>query len=284
MNTKQYFKVTNHSITRYLQDIGKIKLLTAEEELELAKRIQEGDKTAMEPLIKANLRFVVSIAKQYQNQGLPLDDLINEGNMGLFKAAQKFDPSRGFKFISYAVWWIRQSIMQAISEQSRLVRLPLNRVSTIQKISKANHLFEQDYTRNPNTAEIAEELNMDEEEIKFAMQISGKSISLDAQFNSQDETSSLLDILSNENESSPDSSLVDESLKDEVKRALDGLHEREAHILKRYFGIDCDISMTLEEIGEQLNITRERVRQIKEKALRKLKHSSETKKLKVYLG
>lgn len=285
MKKRKYSKdLSNDSLSRYLKDIGKTRLLTLEEESDLAKRVRSGDKEALEILVKSNLRFVVSVAKQYQNQGLSLDDLINEGNLGLIKAAERFDETKGFKFISYAVWWIRQSIMQAIAEQSRLVRLPLNRIAIINKITKANSAFEQDNSRNANTTELAEELDMNEDEIKLAMEIATRTISLDTQINTNDETNILLDVIPNEYQPSPDTMLVQESLKSEVETALSTLTAKEATVVKYYFGIERDIPLTLEEIGEHLDLTRERVRQIKEKAIKKLKHSSRSRKLKLYLG
>jgi RNA polymerase primary sigma factor len=285
MKKRKYSKdLSNESLSRYLKDIGKTRLLTLEEESELARRVREGDKEALELLVKSNLRFVVSVAKQYQNQGLSIDDLINEGNLGLIKAAERFDETKGFKFISYAVWWIRQSIMQAIAEQSRLVRLPLNRIAVINKITKANSAFEQDNSRNANTTELAEELDMNEDEIKLALEIATRTISLDTQINTNDDTNILLDVIPNDHQPSPDSLLVRESLKNEVASALSSLTSKEAIVVKYYFGIERDIPLTLEEIGEHLDLTRERVRQIKEKAIKKLKHSSRSSKLKVFLG
>ncbi len=270
------------SLDKYLQEISKYDLISVEEEVELARRIKKGDKEAMEKLIKANLRFVVSVAKQYQNQGLSLPDLINEGNLGLIKAAEKFDETRGFKFISYAVWWIRQSIMQAINEQSRIVRLPLNQVSSLTKYKKAIQEFEQKYHRKPTEEELAEILETTEEKIKKTASASGKAISMDAPF-VEDEENSLIDILPNEDAPKADEPLMRESLRVEIERALSTLTERERDIVKLSFGIGCE-AISLEEIGERYGLTRERVRQIREKALRKLRNTSRSKILKAYLG
>ena len=258
-------------------------LITSEEEVELAKRIREGDQVALEKLTKANLRFVVSVAKQYQNHGLTLGDLINEGNLGLIKAAQRFDETRGFKFISYAVWWIRQSIMQALAEQSRIVRLPLNRVGTLNKISKTFSDLEQKFQREPSPEELAEVLDISTEEVSDTMKISGRHVSMDAPF-AQGEENGLLDVLENDSEGTPDSELMMESLRREVKRALSTLTQRESEVIAYYFGLNGENPMTLEEIGEKFNLTRERVRQIKEKATRRLRHSSRSNSLKPYLG
>lgn len=273
----------SQSLDRYLQEIGEVSLLTPEEEIELARRIKENDKIALEKLTKANLRFVVSVAKQYQKQGLTLGDLINEGNLGLIKAAKRFDETRGFKFISYAVWWIRQSILQALAEQSRVVRLPLNRVGALNKIGKAFSSLEQSYEREPSTSEIADKLEMSPAEVTDTMKISGKHLSLDAPFNPSDENS-LLDVISDENQAPPDDYLLDESLRIEVKRALKTLSDREERVVKLYFGLNIEHPLTLEEIGERFNLTRERVRQIKEKAIRKLRHASRSQALRSYLG
>ncbi len=281
--TKQYTNRESQSLDKYLQEIGKVELLPADEEVALAIQIKKGNHTALEKLVKANLRFVVSVAKQYQNQGLSLGDLINEGNLGLIKAAKRFDETRGFKFISYAVWWIRQSILQALAEQSRIVRLPLNRVGALNKIGKALTALEQEYEREPSASELAAQLDMDIEEISDTLKISGKTVSVDAPFNSGDENS-LLDIMENENNPPPDSTLMSESLKAEIERALHTLTEREAEVIKLYYGLNKEHSLTLEEIGERFNLTRERVRQIKEKAIRRLKHASRSKNLRVYLG
>lgn len=258
-------------------------LLTADQEVELAKRIKAGDQIALEKMTKANLRFVVSVAKQYQNQGLTLGDLINEGNLGLIKAAQRFDETRGFKFISYAVWWIRQSILQALAEQSRIVRLPLNRVGSLNKISRTFSELEQKYEREPSPDELADVLEVTTAEVLDTMKISGRHISMDAPF-VQGEENSLLDVLENDSEVKPDSELMNDSLRREVQRALSTLTQREADVISRYFGLNGEHAMTLEEIGEKFNLTRERVRQIKEKAIRRLRHTSRSKALKPYLG
>ena len=281
--TKQFTNRESQSLDKYFQEIGKVDLLTPEEEIELAIKIKKGDSSAMEILTKANLRFVVSVAKQYQNQGLTLGDLINEGNLGLIKAAKRFDETRGFKFISYAVWWIRQSILQALAEQSRIVRLPLNRVGALNKIGKAYSSLEQEFEREPSPEEVASELSMDVVDISDAMKISGKHVSVDAPF-SQGEENRLLDVLENDEMPAPDKSLMTESLKDEVNRALSSLPEREAEVVRLYFGLNEDHSLTLEEIGERFNLTRERVRQIKEKAIRRLRNTTRSKNLKAYLG
>jgi RNA polymerase primary sigma factor len=281
--TKQFTYRESQSLDKYLQEIGKVDLLTAEEEIELAIKIKEGDKKALEKLTKANLRFVVSVAKQYQNQGLSLGDLINEGNLGLIKAGKRFDETRGFKFISYAVWWIRQSILQALAEQSRIVRLPLNRVGALNKIGKAYSNLEQEFEREPNADELADELEMDVKEVSDTLKISSKHVSVDAPF-SQGEENSLLDVMKDDEQPSPDTVLLSESLKTEIARALSTLSEREAEVLRLYYGIETDHAMTLEEIGEKFNLTRERVRQIKEKAIRRLRHASKSKHLRTYLG
>jgi RNA polymerase primary sigma factor len=280
---KQFTNRENQSLDKYLQEIGKVDLLTPEQEIELAIRMKKGDQSAMELLTKANLRFVVSVAKQYQNQGLSLGDLINEGNLGLIKAVRRFDETRGFKFISYAVWWIRQSILQALAEQSRIVRLPLNRVGALNKIGKAYSTLKQEFEREPSPEEIAQALEMDVDEISNAMKIYGKQVSVDAPFSLGDENS-LLDIIQNDEQPSPDNELISESLKTEVKSILTILPEREAEVIKLYFGLDGEYPMTLEEIGDKFNLTRERVRQIKEKAIRRLRHNSRSKILKSYLG
>jgi RNA polymerase primary sigma factor len=283
--TKQFTNRESQSLDRYLQEIGKVDLITPDEEISLASRIKKGDQDALDKLTKANLRFVVSVAKQFQNKGLSLGDLINEGNIGLIKAAQKFDETRGFKFISYAVWWIKQSIMQAIADQSRMVRLPLNRVGAITKISKAASQLEQELERKPTHEEIAKELEMSEDEVAYALKHAGRHVSVDAPFSQSDnDKSSLLDVLSNNEQPDPDNSLMNDSLKKEIDRALSTLTDREAEVIRLYFGINSEYSATLEEIGEILNLTRERVRQIKEKALMRLRHSSRSKSLKVYLG
>lgn len=280
---KQFTNRENQSLDKYLQEIGKINLLTPEQEIELAIRIRKGEQAALEHLAKANLRFVVSVAKQYQNQGLSLGDLINEGNLGLLKAAKRFDETRGFKFISYAVWWIRQSILQALAEQSRIVRLPLNRVGALNKIGKAYSNLEQEFEREPNADELAKELDMDVSEVADTLKISGRHVSMDAPF-TQGEENSLLDVIQSDLQPSPDHLLMDESLKEEIEQALSTLSEREAEVIKLYFGLDKENSLTLEEIGERFNLTRERVRQIKEKAIRRLRHTSRSKNLKAYLG
>ena len=281
--TKQFTNRESQSLDKYLQEIGKVDLLTPEQEIELAIRIKSGDRTALETLTKANLRFVVSVAKQYQNQGLSLGDLINEGNLGLIKAAKRFDETRGFKFISYAVWWIRQSILQALAEQSRIVRLPLNRVGALNKIGKAYSNLEQEFEREPNASELANELDMDVSEVADTLKISGRHVSMDAPF-AQGEENRLLDVIQNDQQPNPDFTLMNESLKAEIERALSTLSEREAEVISLYFGLNKEHSMTLEEIGEKFNLTRERVRQIKEKAIRRLRHASRSKNLKSYLG
>ena len=282
--SKQITNRESQSLDKYLQEIGKVELLTPDDEVELARRIKEGDQLALEKLTKANLRFVVSVAKQYQNQGLSLGDLINEGNLGLIKAARRFDETRGFKFISYAVWWIRQSILQALAEQSRIVRLPLNRVGALNKIGKAFSKLEQEFEREPSPQEISEILDgMSETEVQDTLKISGRHISMDAPL-VQGEENRLLDVLENEEEPDPDSGLINESLSKEVERALSTLTQREAEVIRLYFGIGVEHSLTLEEIGEKFDLTRERVRQIKEKAIRRLRHTSQSKGLKAYLG
>ncbi len=280
---KQFTNRESQSLDKYLQEIGKVELLAPEEEIDLAIRIKKNDNIALEKLVKANLRFVVSVAKQYQNQGLTLGDLINEGNLGLIKAAKRFDETRGFKFISYAVWWIRQSILQALAEQSRIVRLPLNRVGALNKIGKAYSSLEQEFEREPNASELAQELDMDVSEVSDHLKISGRHVSIDAPFASGEENR-LLDVIENEDQPSPDAKLMSESLKSEIERVLSTLNERETEVLKLYFGINKDHALTLEEIGEMFNLTRERVRQIKEKAIRRLRHASRSKNLRSYLG
>ncbi len=273
----------NQSLEKYLQEIGEYDLLTTQEEIELAQRIRTGDTIALEKLTKANLRFVVSVAKQYQNQGLSLGDLINEGNLGLIKAAERFDETRGFKFISYAVWWIRQSILQALAEQSRVVRLPLNRVGALNKIGKAYSNLEQKYEREPSPEEIADALEMTPFEVTDTLKMSGRHLSMDAPFN-QGEDNRLLDILHNDQEPPPDTALMNDSLKKEIERALATLSPREAEVIRLYFGLNIEQPLTLEEIGEKFSLTRERVRQIKEKAIRRLRHTSRSKALRAYLG
>ena len=281
--TKQVTNRETASLDKYLQEIGKVDLISADEEVELAQRIKAGDKIALERLTKANLRFVVSVAKQYQNQGLTLPDLINEGNMGLIKAAQRFDETRGFKFISYAVWWIRQSILQALAEQSRIVRLPLNKIGSINKINKMYAYLEQTHERVPSAEEIAKELDMSVNDVKESMKNYGRHISMDAPL-VEGEDSNLYDVLSSGESPNPDKELMHESLKTEIERALETLTPREADVIRLYFGLGENYPMTLEEIGETFELTRERVRQIKEKAIRRLKHTSRSKILKTYLG
>lgn len=270
-------------LERYLKEISEVQLLTPAEEIDLAKKVQSGDMLALDKITKANLRFVVSVAKQYQNQGLSLGDLINEGNLGLIKAAYRFDVTRGFKFISYAVWWIRQSILQALAEQSRVVRLPLNRVGAIHKIGKAFSNLEQEYEREPSEGEIAAALQMSAMEVVNTLRMSGKQISLDAPL-SDDAESRLLDVLENEELPPPDRILLEESLKIEIEMILKGLTKREAEVIRLYFGLGQEHPLTLEEIGERFHLTRERVRQIKEKAIKRLRHSSRSKPLRSFLG
>ncbi|MEO1010563.1 MULTISPECIES: sigma-70 family RNA polymerase sigma factor [Ulvibacterium] len=281
--TKQVTNRETASLDKYLQEIGKVDLITADEEVELAQRIKAGDQIALEKLTKANLRFVVSVAKQYQNQGLTLPDLINEGNLGLIKAAQRFDETRGFKFISYAVWWIRQSILQALAEQSRIVRLPLNKIGSINKINKTFAFLEQAHERVPSAEEIAKELDMTVEDVKQSLKNSGRHVSMDAPL-IDGEDSNLYDVLRSGESPNPDKDLLHESLRTEIERALETLTPREADVIRLYFGLAGQHSMTLEEIGETFDLTRERVRQIKEKAIRRLKHTSRSKILKTYLG
>jgi len=281
--TKQLTNRESIALDKYLQEIGRVRLLTPEEEVDLSKKISQGDLSALHRLVNANLRFVVSVAKQYQNQGLSLPDLINEGNLGLIRAAKRFDETRGFKFISYGVWWIRQSILQALAEQSRIVRLPLNRVGALNKISKAYSSLEQEYEREPSATELAKELDMDFNEVSDTLKISARHVSMDAPFASGDDNR-LLDVLTNDSQPSPDSVLMSDSLKNEIERALSTLTEREAEVIKLYFGLNKEHSLTLEEIGEKFILTRERVRQIKEKAIRRLRHASRSKNLRAYLG
>lgn len=281
--SKQITNRESQSLDKYLTEIGKIDLITSEVEVELAKRIKEGDEIALEKLTKANLRFVVSVAKQYQNNGLTLGDLINEGNLGLIKAAKRFDEKRGFKFISYAVWWIRQSIMQALAEQSRIVRLPLNRVGSLNKIKKTFSDLEQKFQREPSAEELAEVIGVTTEEIADNLKVAGRHVSMDAPFTDGEENS-LLDVLTDSNESKPDTGLMADSLAVEVQRALSTLPAREAEVLGLYFGLNNIGSMTLEEIGEKFSLTRERVRQIKEKATIRLRQSAKSRTLKTYLG
>lgn len=281
--SKQITNRESQSLDKYLQEIGKVDLLTADEEVVLAKRIREGDRKALEKLTKANLRFVVSVAKQYQNQGLSLSDLINEGNTGLIKSAQRFDETRGFKFISYAVWWIRQSILQALAEQSRIVRLPLNRVGALNKISRTFSQLERKYEREPTTEELAEALDITANEVNDTMKIAGRHVSVDAPFGSGEENN-LLDVLENNSAEKPDEGLISDSLRKEIKRLLATLSEREADVILLYFGLNGTHPMTLEEIGAHFHLTRERVRQIKEKGTKKLRQSSYSNILKPYLG
>lgn len=273
----------NASLDKYLTDIGKVDLITAEEEVILAKRIKEGDEIALNKLVNANLRFVVSVAKQYQNQGLSLPDLINEGNVGLIKAARRFDETRGFKFISYAVWWIRQSILQALAEQSRIVRLPLNQVGSINKIKKTISKLEQEFNRQPTEKEIAEHLDTTEQKIKAALRIANRSLSIDAPISSDDDAS-MVDFIENKDTEASDEILLRESLAQEIQRSLETLTEKERQIVSLFYGIGLNHGLTLDEIGIKFGLTRERVRQIKEKALRRLKHPSRSKLLKTYLG
>ena len=281
--TKQVTNRETASLDKYLQEIGKVDLITADEEVELAQRIKAGDQTALEKLTKANLRFVVSVAKQYQNQGLTLPDLINEGNLGLIKAAKRFDETRGFKFISYAVWWIRQSILQALAEQSRIVRLPLNKIGSINKINKMYAFLEQENERPPSAEEIAKKLDMTVNDVKESMKNSGRHVSMDAPL-IEGEDSNLYDVLNSGESPNPDRKLLHESLRIEINRALETLTPREADVVKLYFGLGEHQPMTLEEIGETFDLTRERVRQIKEKAIRRLNHTSRSKILMTYLG
>ena len=281
--TKSITNRESASLDKYLQEIGKEDLITAEEEVELAQKIKTGDQRALEKLVKANLRFVVSVSKQYQNQGLTLPDLINEGNLGLIKAAQRFDETRGFKFISYAVWWIRQSILQALAEQSRIVRLPLNQVGSLNKINKAFSKLEQTYEREPSAEELAEALDLPENKVADTIKVSGRHVSMDAPF-VQGEDNSLLDVLVNGDSPGADSLLLSESLQKEIERSLSTLTERERDVVRLFFGIGMNHGLTLEEIGDKFDLTRERVRQIKEKSIRRLRHTSRSKLLKAYLG
>ena len=281
--SKQYTSRESQSLDKYLEEIGMVDLVTPQEEIDLSRRIKKGDQKALEKLTKANLRFVVSVAKHYQHQGLSLGDLINEGNLGLIKAAKRFDETRGFKFISYAVWWIRQSILQALAEQSRIVRLPLNRVGALNKIGKAFSTLEQEFEREPSASELAEELDMSLFEVSDTLKISGRHLSMDAPF-AQGEDNRLLDVIQDQRQPSPDHQLMEESLKAEVRRAVNTLSEREAQVIRLSFGLDQEHSLTLEEIGGKFNLTRERIRQIKEKAIRRLRHASRSKALRAYLG
>jgi len=281
--TKSITNRESASLDKYLQEIGREELITAEEEVALAKRIREGDQAALEKLTRSNLRFVVSVAKQYQNQGLSLPDLINEGNLGLIKAARRFDETRGFKFISYAVWWIRQSILQALAEQSRIVRLPLNQVGSLNKINKAYSKLEQEFEREPSAEELSAVLDLPEDKVADTMRVSGRHVSMDAPF-ANGEDNSLLDVLVNHDSPRADNQLMSESLQKEIERSLSTLTERERDVIKLFFGIGCNHGLTLEEIGAKFDLTRERVRQIKEKAIRRLRHNSRSKLLKAYLG
>jgi RNA polymerase primary sigma factor len=281
--TKQVTNRETASLDKYLQEIGKVDLISADEEVELAQKIRAGDERALEKLTKANLRFVVSVAKQYQNQGLSLPDLINEGNLGLIKAAKRFDETRGFKFISYAVWWIRQSILQALAEQSRIVRLPLNKIGSINKINKTYAALEQKYEREPSADEIANVLEMSAHDVRESQRNSGRHISMDAPL-VDGEDSNLYDVIMSGESPNPDDSLITDSLRTEIERSLTTLTEREADVIRLYFGLSSKHAMTLEEIGEKFDLTRERVRQIKEKGIRRLKHTSRSKILKTYLG
>lgn len=280
---KQVTNRENASLDKYLQEIGKVELISPEEEVELAQRIRQGDQESLDKLTKANLRFVVSVSKQYQNQGLSLPDLINEGNLGLIKAAKRFDETRGFKFISYAVWWIRQSILQALAEQSRIVRLPLNKIGSLNKITKTFSRLEQQLEREPSAAEIAAELDMTEQEVKESMRNQGRHVSMDAPLSS-DEDNNMYDVRKSDDVPTPEAQLLYESLRTEIARAISTLSPREQDVIRCYFGLDGQHALTLEEIGEKLDLTRERVRQIKEKAIRRLKNTSRNRILKSYLG
>lgn len=283
--TKQVTNRETASLDKYLQEIGRVDLITADEEIELARKIKQGDSQALDRLTKANLRFVVSVSKQYQNQGLALPDLINEGNLGLIKAAQRFDETRGFKFISYAVWWIRQSILQALAEQARIVRLPLNKIGIINKVNKAFSELEQELGRTPTIDELADALEISDADVKQSMANSGRHVSMDAPLKDGDEgSSSLYDILQNTENNNPERELILESLRGEIVRSLNTLKLREADVIRLYYGLDGTAPMTLAEIGQRFDLTRERVRQIKEKGIRKLKNASRSKILKAYLG
>jgi RNA polymerase primary sigma factor len=281
--TKQVTNRDTPSLDKYLQEIGKVDLITPEEEVNLARRIRAGDPEALSKLVKANLRFVVSVAKQYQNQGMTLPDLINEGNLGLIKAAQRFDETRGFKFISYAVWWIRQAILQALAEQARIVRLPVNKIGSINRINRAFSRLEQEYEREPSSQEIADMLEMAPEEVKESLKTNGRTVSMDAPISSEEENS-MYDVIQNTDAPSPDKNLINESLSYEIERALSTLSPRESKVLKLYFGINMKHPFTLEEIGEELKLTRERVRQIKEKAIKRIQYTTRCRILKSYLG
>ncbi|MDP2387923.1 MAG: sigma-70 family RNA polymerase sigma factor [Bacteroidota bacterium] len=282
--TKQVTNRETASLDKYLQEIGRVDLITAEEEVELARKIKQGDQAALEKLTKANLRFVVSVSKQYQNQGLGLPDLINEGNLGLIKAAQRFDETRGFKFISYAVWWIRQSILQALAEQARIVRLPLNKIGSINKINKTFSKLEQEFEREPTAEEIGIALDMTTNEVFETMKNNGRHVSMDAPLSNTDDGGSMYEVMEEVDSPNPSKTLIDESLRVEIERALKTLTHREADVVRLFFGLNGESPMTLEEIGERFELTRERVRQIKEKAVRRLKHTSRSKLLKAYLG
>jgi len=282
--TKSITNRESQSLDKYLQDIGKEELITAEEEVELARKIKQGDQRALEKLTRANLRFVVSVAKQYQNQGLTLPDLINEGNLGLIKAAQKFDETRGFKFISYAVWWIRQSILSALAEQARIVRLPLNQVGSLNKINKAFSRLEQEFERPPSPEELAEALEVSEDKIKDSLRVAGRHVSMDAPLSTKEDGGTLMDVMENDVTPHTDHVLMVESLQREIERSLSTLTDKEREIIRLFFGIGMNHGLTLEEIGSKFNLTRERVRQIKEKAIRRLRHTSRNKLLKSYLG
>ena len=281
--SRQYTNHDSKSLDKYLQEISKVALLSASEEIDLARKIKNGDREAFERLVNSNLRFVVTVAKQYQNQGFSLGDLINEGNVGLIKAARRFDETRGFKFISYAVWWIRQSILQALGEQGRVVRLPLNRIGTLSKIRSINSEFEQTHGREPTADEVANRLRVSGNDINEALQMSGKNISIDAPVKLGEENS-LLALLTNTIHPAPDDSLIRSSLKQEIDNSLKSLTDRESEVLKLYFGLDCEHALTLEDIGEKFHLTRERVRQIKEKAIRRLRHKKRCESLRKYLG
>jgi RNA polymerase primary sigma factor len=282
--TKSITNRESQSLDKYLQDIGREELITADEEVELARQIKQGSQAALEKLTRANLRFVVSVAKQYQNQGLTLPDLINEGNLGLIRAAQKFDETRGFKFISYAVWWIRQSILSALAEQARIVRLPLNQVGSLNKINKAFSRLEQQLERPPSAEELAEDLEVPEEKIKESLNVSGRHVSMDAPLSASEDGGTMLDVMENNDSPKADHALMAESLQKEIERSLSTLTDKEREIIRLFFGIGMNHGLTLEEIGAKFNLTRERVRQIKEKAIRRLRHASRNKLLKAYLG
>jgi RNA polymerase primary sigma factor len=281
--TKQVTNRDTPSLDKYLQEIGKVDLISPEEEVSLARRIKSGDSDALSKLVKANLRFVVSVAKQYQNQGMSLPDLINEGNLGLMKAAQRFDETRGFKFISYAVWWIRQAILQSLAEQARIVRLPVNKIGSINRINRAFSRLEQEYEREPSSQEIADMLEMASDEVKDSLKTNGRTVSMDAPISSE-EDNNMYDVLQSVDTPSPDKNLINESLAYEIERALSTLSPRESKVLKLYFGINMKHPFTLEEIGEELALTRERVRQIKEKAIKRIQYTTRCRILKSYLG